>query len=83
MTPPEREARAIRVRAMLEQPDFQAAWDSVRQDFTDEWARCHDPIERESLWRAVNTLDLVRTRLASFMSGISKIDGAMSAVRRA
>lgn len=82
MSPQEREARAIRVRALLEDGDFQSAWDDVKADFIAEWERAHDQAERENLWRAVDILNRVRSRLGSFMTGVARVDGALSAVRR-
>lgn len=81
MTPEERRARAFRVQALMEDGDLNAAFDSVKADMMAEWERTHDASERENLWRAVNTLNLVRARLASMMSGAN--DGSMSAIRRA
>lgn len=83
MTPREREARAVRVRAFLEDGDFRAAWDGVRADLAAEWEQCRDPAERERLWHTLDGLNRVRGRLASFMAGTAKIDGAMGVVRRA
>jgi len=82
MTPEARRARAFRVTAMLEDGELGAAFDEVKADLIAEWERTFDPAEREALWRAVNSLSLVRARLASFMSGAARSDGAMAAVRR-
>ena len=83
MTPGEREARAVRLRALIENDDFRAAWDGVRGDLVAEWEQCRDPAERERLWHTLDGLNRVRGRLASFMAGTARIDGAMGVVRRA
>lgn len=82
MTVEQRQSRGFRVRAMLEDGELGAAFDDVKADLIAEWERCFDAGEREALWRAVNTLNLVRGRLASFAGGAARGDGAMAAVRR-
>ena len=67
---------------MLEDGDFVSAWDGVRADLIAEWEGCHDPAERERLWCTLDGLNRVRGRLASFMTGAARVDGALSAVRR-
>ena len=81
MTPDERTARAFRVRAMLEDGELGIAFDEIKADLHAEWERTHDAAERENIWRAINSLNLVRSKLGSMMSGAN--DGTISAIRRA
>ncbi len=66
MTPEARAARAFRVQTLLDDGDIQQAFADVRADFIDEWTRCHDPAQRENLWRAVHVVERVQQVLASY-----------------
>lgn len=77
MSPEERTARGARVRALLEDPDVKDALAMVEDDLLSEWKKCHDVAERENLWRAVNTIDRLKTYLLSMASS------DLTAMRRA
>jgi hypothetical protein len=64
----------------MEDGEVAAAFDEVKADLIAEWERTFKPDERENLWRTVNALTLVRSKLASMMSGAS--EGQMAAIKR-
>jgi hypothetical protein len=65
MSPEERAARAVAIRALLDDPNVRAAFAQVEADLTGEWRRCFDACERENLWRALNVMDRLQTWLRS------------------
>ena len=68
MSPEQRAQRAVAIRALLEDRNMQDAFAAVRDDLVEEWARCHDPAERENLWRAVNVMERLKVWLQSSAS---------------
>ena len=65
MSPEERAARAVAIRALLDDPNVKTAFAQVETDLTGEWRRCFDAAERENLWRALNVMDRLQTWLRS------------------
>lgn len=65
MTPEERAARAVAIRALLDDANVKAAFGQIEADLIDEWRRCFDTAERENLWRALNVLERLKTWLLS------------------
>jgi hypothetical protein len=65
MTPEQRAARAVSVRALLDDPNVKDAFASIESDIMGEWRRTFDPAERENLWRAINIMDRLQTWLLS------------------
>ena len=68
MTPEQRARRAVAVRALLDDANVQDAFAAIEAELVDEWRRCHDPHERENLWRAVNLVDRLKVWLQSAAS---------------
>lgn len=68
MTPEERSARAIAVRALLDDPEITDALRDIEADLVDEWKRCFDPTERENLWRAIKIMDRLKAWMTSAAS---------------
>lgn len=68
MTPEERVARAISVRALLDDQNVKDAFAQIEADLVDEWKRCFDAAERDNLWRALNIMDRLKTWLVSAAS---------------
>lgn len=77
MSPEERVARAIRVKALLDDPDIKAALATIEAEMTEEWKKTHDAAERDNLWRAVNVMH----RLEAWMRSAASHD--LSALKRA
>jgi hypothetical protein len=77
MTPEQRRAQAVAVRALLEDPNVQDAFATIEGDLVAEWKRTFDPAERENLWRAINVID----RLKAWMTSSASHD--LTALRRA
>lgn len=69
-------ARAIRMQLLLDDADIQAGFADMEADIMDAWKRCHDPAERENLWRAVDGL----ARLQTWMRSAASYD--LTALRR-
>lgn len=65
MSPEERNARSIGIRALLDDANVQAAFDAIEADMTEEWRRAQTTDERENMWRAVNTIERLKTWLHS------------------
>jgi len=65
MNAEERAARAVAIRALLDDPNVKTAFAQVEADLTGEWRRCFDAAERENLWRALNVMDRLQTWLRS------------------
>ncbi len=76
MTPEERAARAIAIRAMLDDPTVKDAWASIEAELVTEWRRTFDAAERENIWRAINIMD----RLQAWMRSAASAD--LTALRR-
>ena len=68
LTAPERAARAIAVRALLNDQNIQDAFASIEADLIEEWRRCTNPAERDNLWRAVNVVERLRVWMNSAAS---------------
>ena len=68
MTPEQRAQRAVAVRALLDDANVRDAFASIEADLTAEWKRSFDPAERETLWRAVNVMERLKTWLHSAAS---------------
>ena len=68
MTPEQRAARAVAVRALLEDQNVKDAFASIEQDLMDEWKACHDSLQRDNLWRAVQIVGKLQTWLRSAAS---------------
>jgi hypothetical protein len=62
----ERNARASRLRELLEHQDVKDAIASIESDLTKAWRACHDTQERENLWRSQHILGLLTQRLATW-----------------
>jgi len=77
MSQEERAARAVAIRALIDDPNVKAAFVQIEADLTDEWRRCFDAAERENLWRALNVMDRLQTWLRSGASA------DLTALRRA
>ena len=75
-TPEQRAARAAAIRALLDDANVKAAFAQVEQDLVDAWRRCHDPAERENLWRAVQVME----RMLCWLRSAASAD--LTAVRR-
>lgn len=69
-------ARAIRMQMLLDDADIQAAFVDMEADIMGAWKRCHEPSERENLWRAVQGLE----RLQTWMRSAASYD--LTAIRR-
>lgn len=65
MSPEERAARAVAIRALLDDANVKAAFAQVEADLVDEWRRCFDAGERDNLWRALKVLERLQTWLRS------------------
>lgn len=65
LSPKQRAARAIAIRALLDDANVKAAFAQIEADLTDEWRRCFDAQERENLWRALNVMERLQTWLRS------------------
>lgn len=68
MTPETRLARAIAVKALLDDPNVKDAFAEIEADLFTEWRNCHDAQERENLWRAMNIIDRLKGWMASAAS---------------
>jgi hypothetical protein len=68
MTPEARAARALAVRALLDDPHVKDALAAIEADLVAEWKRSFDDRERENLWRAVNIMERLKTWLLSAAS---------------
>ncbi len=79
MTPNEIDARAAVFRGALEDGVISEVLNEMEQQFTDEWKRCRDALERDNLWRSVMILGMLRQRLGV----IANSSGDLSAIRRA
>jgi hypothetical protein len=77
MSPEDRASRAISIRMLLEDPNTQEAFAAVKADIVAEWERTFDRDERENLWRAINTIERVKTWL------LSSASSDLTALRRA
>jgi hypothetical protein len=77
VTPEERRARAIRMAALLDDPEIQDAFKSIEADLMNAWKNAFDPAERENLWRTVNLIE----RLQTWMRSAASHD--LTALRRA
>jgi uncharacterized protein (DUF2267 family) len=66
MSPEERNARASRLRDLLENSDAKDAIASIDDEITAAWRNCPDPHERDNLWRAQHLLGLLTRRLATW-----------------
>lgn len=69
MTPEERAARAVAIRALLDDVNVKAAFGQIEADLVDEWRRCFDAAERDNLWRALQVVGRLKTWLLSGASG--------------
>ena len=76
MTPEERAARAVAIRALLDDASVKAAFAQIEADLVGEWRRCFDAAERDNLWRALQVMERLRSWL---LSGAA---GDMAALRR-
>jgi hypothetical protein len=65
VTSEQRAARAVSIRALLDDPNIKDAFASIEADISEEWRRTFDPAERENLWRAINIMDRLKTWLVS------------------
>jgi hypothetical protein len=65
---PELQARAIRMRLMLEDADIQAAFAEMEADIVEQWKACQDERERQMLWLAMKGLDKLQTWMRSAAS---------------
>lgn len=77
MTPEERAARAVALRALLEDQTVKDALASIEADLVTEWKATFDPAERDNLWRAIN----IKDRLLSWM--VSNASSDLAALKRA
>ena len=68
MTPEQRAQRAVAVRALLDDANIRDAFAAIEADLVGEWRRCHDPHDRENLWRAVHLIDRLKVWLQSAAS---------------
>lgn len=75
--PAERAQRAISVKALLDDPNIQAAFAQIETDLIAEWRRTFDAHERDNLWR---TLQLIE-KLQTWMRSAASYD--LTALRRA
>ncbi|MGZ8346965.1 MAG: hypothetical protein ACXWUP_07640 [Allosphingosinicella sp.] len=64
----ERARRAAAVRALLNDAQVKEAFAAIEADLTQEWKRAQSPEERESIWRAVNLIERLKTWLQSAAS---------------
>ncbi|WP_114954306.1 hypothetical protein [Sphingosinicella terrae] len=67
-TPAERARRAATIRALLDHPQVREGFEAVEEELTAEWKRAQSVEERETLWRALNLVERVRTWLRSAAS---------------
>ena len=81
MSPEERTARAIGIRALLDDANVKAGLADIRGELMEEWTRCFDPAERENLWRAVHTMTKLEQWLRARASG-GPSSAEMQALRR-
>lgn len=65
MTPEERNARAIRVRALMDDADIKAAFDSIEADLIAEWKSAREQHERENCWHALRVMERLQVWLQS------------------
>lgn len=68
MTPAERAARAVSVRALLNDPNIQDAFAQIEADLIGEWRRNFNSAERENLWRALSIVERLKVWMNSAAS---------------
>lgn len=68
MTPEEKQARAIAVRALFEDDTLKAALKEIEAELVAEWKRAYDTQERENLWRAMHIMDRLKAWMLSAAS---------------
>lgn len=66
MTPEARRARAIRVKSLLIDDDFNAALDDIERDIIAEWTGSLWARTRERKWHELKGLGRLRQRLTNY-----------------
>lgn len=83
MTPEERAARAARFRAVVEDGEIAEAFDGLEAQLIKEWKAATEAPEAENLWRAVKSLNLLRSYMRQAIDGGRLPPDGLSAIKRA
>ena len=66
LTVEQRNARASRLRELLENDDVKDAFATIEAELTEEWKNTFDANERENLWRTIRVMGMLQSRLGSW-----------------
>lgn len=69
MSPEEKAGRAARIKEFLDNPEVQAGFAFIEEEFVREWRTAQTVDERENMHRALRIMENLKTWLRSTSSG--------------